>query len=95
MEPSGITFEVVPGESIMAAANRAGYYWPTVCAGQGTCKACFVRVIEGGDGLPVPSRLEVSALRTLTAAQPDAIIRLACQLRPDADVVVWKPGVHL
>jgi hypothetical protein len=31
VEPLGVDIDVRPGESIMAAAQRGGYYWPTQC----------------------------------------------------------------
>jgi|HubBroStandDraft_6_1064221.scaffolds.fasta_scaffold92359_2 2Fe-2S ferredoxin len=31
VEPLGVDIDVRPGESIMAAAQRSGYYWPTHC----------------------------------------------------------------
>ena len=40
--PGEIELEVEDGEALMAAANRAGYYWPTVCAGDAVCTRCFM-----------------------------------------------------
>ena len=35
VEPSGIEINANPDETIMEAAIRAGYKWPTVCGGDG------------------------------------------------------------
>lgn len=49
--PSGRTFDVRPGESILAAALRAGLNLPHSCRG-GSCMACRARVLEGEVGYP-------------------------------------------
>lgn len=98
MEPSGIEIEVRDGETLMAAAVRAGYRWPTVCGGLAECGACAVRIV--GDppaSLDPPSGLEAARLATLPDRKlhPDAEFRLACQLQPGGvDLVVRKKGVR-
>ena len=47
VRPSGSTFEAEPGETIMAAALRNGYWWPTTCNGRAECAVCAVVVDEG------------------------------------------------
>jgi CDP-4-dehydro-6-deoxyglucose reductase len=42
----GECFEVAPGETVLAAALRAGIFVPYSCQ-SGTCRTCFSRVIEG------------------------------------------------
>ena len=39
VEPAGVDIPVDDGETLMAAAVRAGYRWPTVCGGQAQCGA--------------------------------------------------------
>ncbi|MGH3629739.1 MAG: 2Fe-2S iron-sulfur cluster-binding protein [Sciscionella sp.] len=92
--PAGIDIEVADGESLMAAAERQGYRWPTVCGGQGTCQTCFVEVLGGADSCSKIGALEhegIAALRRPT----DGGIRLACQLRILGNgVTVLKRGVR-
>jgi 2Fe-2S ferredoxin len=96
VEPLGVTFELLPGESLMAAAQRAGYWWPTICKGNAQCNRCAVRVIDG-TGLEPRSPVELAGLRAVrwrTIAE-DAADRLACQLRATGPAVVHKRGVKL
>ena len=49
------------------------------------CSTCRVRVIEGNETLPPPSETEVKVLKRVAAP---ANVRLACQLRPTADLTI-------
>ena len=42
VEPSGALIGVRQGETLMAAAERQGYRWPTICHGQAVCTACCI-----------------------------------------------------
>jgi limonene-1,2-epoxide hydrolase/ferredoxin len=94
VEPSGAVLEVVHGESLMRAAQRLGYRWPTLCHGEGSCTICAVEVLENPDGLALPRAAETEALRFCNVAPLAAgPVRLACQARVRGDVVVRKKGV--
>ena len=95
VEPLGVTFELRPGESLMAAAQRDGYYWPTICGGDAQCNRCVVRVVEGAGLLPA-SETELAGLRNVRwrVGGEDLTERLACQLRADGDAIVEKRGVR-
>ncbi len=56
VEPLGVSIEVARGETLMAAAERQGYRWPTVCHGQALCTVCF---IEDSDAFEPPGQLEL------------------------------------
>jgi ferredoxin, 2Fe-2S len=94
--PSDIAFEVADGESVIAAAWRNGLYWPTVCEGQGNCRACVLAVVDGAASLSPIESWEREGLDqiTPTLAGDPAAYRLACQARPAGDVVVRKVGVR-
>lgn len=95
VEPSGIQFAVAAGETIMGAAVRQGYRWPTVCGGEGQCRACFVIVLDGMTNLEAVGRLEREGIRILVESGEDAaVVRLACQAKPVGDVTVQKHGVR-
>jgi 2Fe-2S ferredoxin len=95
--PLQITFEVAEGETIMQAARRAGYYWPTTCGGEGRCTTCACRVLEGMASLSPRGRSEERVL--VEERGPKALqdgLRLACQaFVTGGDVVVEKIGVRL
>jgi 2Fe-2S ferredoxin len=95
VEPSGVEFETLAGESVFAAATRLGFRWPTVCGGNGTCRACHLWVIEGAENLPPVESLEQEGLDFLRGVVPNKeSVRLACQLKPVGNVVVKKHGVR-
>jgi len=96
VEPAGVDLDVAPGETVMAAAVRIGYRWPTVCGGLAQCGVCVLRVVEG-DGLPPPSAVESARLESVPERRtdPDARWRLACQLQVvTPGLVVHKRGVR-
>jgi ferredoxin, 2Fe-2S len=95
VEPLGVTFELLPGENLMAAAARAGYSWPTICKGNAQCNRCAVRVIDGG-GLEPRSPVELTGLRAVKwrGGREDDADRLACQLTATGHAVVHKRGVR-
>lgn len=92
VEPIGVTFDLVDGESLMVAAERAGYWWPTLCHGNAQCTRCVVRVIDG-NGLAAPTAAERSALRAVRwhGDDDDPAERLACQLRMSASEPTADP----
>ena len=49
VEPDGHVIPVGEGESLIEAAWRQGYDWPTTCYGQARCTACHVEVVSGGE----------------------------------------------
>jgi ferredoxin, 2Fe-2S len=96
VEPAGLEFDVGASETMMQAALRHGYRWPTVCGGEGQCRACFVEVLDGQDRLCPVGRLEAEGIRVLVASGEDpATVRLACQARVRGAVTVHKHGVRL
>ncbi|QSE92101.1 (2Fe-2S)-binding protein [Rhodococcus pseudokoreensis] len=93
--PINEDIEVEVGESLMAAAQRSGYKWPTICGGQGTCRTCYVELRDGVDQCATIGALEQEGIRALKKPV-DGWTRLACQLRISGDgVVVMKRGVRL
>ncbi len=95
VEPRGIVVEVNEGETIMAAAERGGYHWPTLCHGDGTCSICWVEVTEGSDNLSAMRDNERETLDLLSPRlRATRTVRLACQARVGGDVTVRKPGVR-
>ena len=96
VEPAGVDIAVDDGESVLHAAERQGYRWPTVCHGQAICTTCFFEVTGGGDNMEPPGPLEKAALSTFAGMDMYAgrEIRLACQVRLDGAVSASKLGVR-
>lgn len=83
--PGGRTVMPPCGSSILEASRWAGIPHASVCGGRGRCSTCRVRVSRGLENLPPPTSLELAALQRIHAPEG---VRLACQVRPTADVSV-------
>ena len=96
VRPLDVEFDAPEGETIMGAAQAAGYYWPTTCGGEGRCTTCLCVVIDGMERLSPRGRSES---KVLTEERGPAVLqqplRLACQARVYGDIEVEKPGVRL
>jgi adenylate cyclase len=81
----GRTVRVPRGWSVLEASR--GFHLPhaSMCGGRARCSTCRVQVTAGEDACPPPGIDEQATLDRIGAA-PD--IRLACQLRPRADISV-------
>jgi 2Fe-2S ferredoxin len=88
--------EVHKGESLMAAAERQGYRWPTVCHGQAVCTACCIVLEDNSEAFEPASQLELKGLELVDGRSfyEGKVVRLACQARVVAPTVVTKRGVR-
>ena len=95
VEPIGVTFRLAEGETLIQAAWREGYYWPTVCGGRAECTACHV-LIKAGEGNAVTADSCETAMIAPVAERmgPGAPVRLACRLRVSGPVTVYKRAVR-
>jgi adenylate cyclase len=92
--PGGRVVTVPSGFSVLEASRWARIPHASVCGGRGRCSTCRVRVAAGAEGLAVPVAMERQTLVRI-GAPPD--VRLACQLRPTADLSVdllVRPGAE-
>lgn len=89
--PKDLTIEVGPEEALMAAAQRTGHKWPTVCGGEASCRACWLSVESGYENTSPIQPLEKVGLSELRG-QDQA--RLACQMGVNGPVTVRKRGVR-
>jgi 2Fe-2S ferredoxin len=92
VDPDGHVIPVSEGESLIEAAWRQGYDWPTTCYGQIRCTACRVEIVSGGDHAAPATTDEAEALGM--GAHRGRVLRLACRLRVTGDVTVHKRGVR-
>ncbi|TCO77536.1 adenylate cyclase [Plasticicumulans lactativorans] len=81
----GPTVTAPPGLSLLEVSRRYGIPHASVCDGHARCSTCRVRVLQGIEHLPEPSRVERQVLERVGAG-PN--VRLACQLVPSADLQV-------
>jgi len=75
------------GLSVLEASLRFNVPHACVCGGRARCSTCRIRIVSDRGALPRPSRREAFVLARVGAGA-DPAIRLACQLRPQANVAV-------
>ena len=78
-------FDILPGSTLLAAIKLANIPHASVCGGNGRCSTCRVRISEGLTSLPSPAVVESRILQRIKAPTN---VRLACQIRPTADLKV-------
>jgi adenylate cyclase len=85
---NGRTVRVPRGLSVLEASLRYNVPHASVCGGRARCSTCRIRVIGDCTSLPEPSKREAFVLERVGATDPS--IRLACQLRPTADLSFFQ-----
>lgn len=81
----GRTVPILPGATVLETLRESGIAHASVCGGRARCTTCRILVTKGLDELPAASGLEAKALARF-GAMPGT--RLACQIRPTADIAV-------
>ena len=76
---------ILPGATVLETLRSNGIAHASVCGGRARCTTCRVLVTKGLEALAEPSALEAKALTRIGAT---AGMRLACQVRPIADIAV-------
>lgn len=74
-----------PEATLLESIRAAGIPHASVCGGRGRCSTCRVRVGKGLDDLRPASEAELKVLARVTQSPS---VRLACQIRPSADIEV-------
>lgn len=77
--------QVPRGWTVLEVSRHFGIPHRATCGGRARCSTCRVRVVDGASHCPRPGPDERRTLERVRAS-PD--VRLACQLRPDADIAV-------
>ena len=85
---NGRTVRVPKGLSVLEASLRNNVPHASVCGGRARCSTCRIRVIGDCSTLPEPSQREAFVLKRVGTEDPS--IRLACQLRPEADLSFFQ-----
>lgn len=82
---SGRNVPILPGATVLETLRENGIAHASVCGGRARCTTCRILVTKGLDRLPAPSGLEAAALARIGGTPG---MRLACQIRPTADIAV-------
>jgi adenylate cyclase len=82
---SGRSFPILTGATVLETLRDHGVPHAALCGGRARCTTCRVLVNKGLEQLPPASGLEASALDRI-GATPQT--RLACQIRPTADISI-------
>lgn len=95
--PSGLSKKVDNGDTLLRTAQDAGVAIRSLCGGNGNCRQCWVRVIEGThtkheieclpDNVTEPTALEERFRKTPRFSG----MRLACRTKIQGDLVVDVP----
>jgi adenylate cyclase len=85
---NGRAVRVPRGLTVLDASLRHGVPHASVCGGRARCSTCRIRIIGDCSTLPAPSQREAFVLHRVGSDDPS--IRLACQLRPDADLSFFQ-----
>lgn len=82
---NGRRVPIFAGATVLETLRASGIAHASVCGGRARCSTCRILVTKGLDRLPEPSGLEA---KTLTRIGATPGMRLACQIRPSADLSV-------
>ena len=83
--PDGLVASVVPGATVLEVSRSHGVPHASVCGGRARCSTCRIRVLAGLEAQPEPTEAESVVLARVGATSN---VRLACQLRPSADLSI-------
>ena len=83
--PGNRVADLGPEATLLESIRAAGIPHASVCGGRGRCSTCRVRVGAGLGDLAPASEAELKVLARVTASPS---VRLACQIRPSADIEV-------
>ncbi len=82
---NGPTVRAPRGLSVLDISRINRIPHASVCGGRARCSTCRIRVVDGLEALPPPSESESQVLKRVAAP---ANVRLACQLRPTANLSI-------
>lgn len=82
---NGQVLAMLPGATVLETLRAYGIPHASVCGGRARCTTCRIRVSRGLATLPEPAGLEAMALSRIGAGDS---VRLACQIRPTADISI-------
>lgn len=83
--PQNVEVDVDPSKSLMKIAVENGLKIKSICGGVATCAECRVRIVEGENSIPEPSKLELNMIGTSYYIDGR---RLSCQVHCFGSVTV-------
>lgn len=83
--PQNIEVDVDPSKSLMKIATENGLKIKSICGGVATCAECRVKIVEGENSIPEPSKLELNMIGTSYYIDGR---RLSCQVHCFGSVTV-------
>src|ERR1700682_4926515 len=83
----GRSVPILPGATVLETLRENGIAHASVCGGRARCTTCRILVTKGLERLPAASGLEAVALERIGGTPG---MRLACQIRPVADIGVVR-----
>lgn len=83
--PSGRSYEVARGGTLLRAVVRARLPIARACRGVGICASCRVRVVAGAEGLAARGEVEQALARRVPLAADE---RYACLAHVLGDVTI-------
>ena len=81
----GPTVTAPPGLTLLEVSRAFNVPHASVCGGRARCSTCRIRILAGQEHQPPPGEAERRVLQRVGAM---GNVRLACQLRPKADLTV-------
>ncbi len=90
VDPLGREVACRDGMDLLEALREAGIGVESVCGGRGSCGKCRVRILRGEAGEPSAEELE-----RLPEEHREEGMRLACQVFPRGDLVIYIPASSL
>lgn len=95
--PDNITVRVSPGENLLTAAALAGVYIPASCGGDGVCRKCKVKLVQGelhaqnNSSLSQDEITRGTRLACISTVVSDVTIRIPEIVRSDGTALKAKP----
>ncbi len=83
--PGGLIAAIAPGATLLEVSRAHGIPHASVCGGRARCSTCRVRILDGIEHQPEATETEREVLARVGATDN---VRLACQLRPAADLSI-------
>lgn len=83
--PQNIEVDVDPSKSLMKIATENGLKIKSICGGIASCSECRVKIVEGENSIPEPSKAELNLIGTSYYIDGR---RLSCQVRCFGSVTV-------
>lgn len=83
--PQNVEVDVDPSKSLLQIATENGVKIKSICGGVATCAECRVKIVEGENSIPEPSKLELNMIGTSYYIDGR---RLSCQVHCFGSVTV-------